>query len=111
MTRVADHLSVADLEHRFRSCPDPVEARHVQVIWLLAQGHTVGATSKVTAFSTRWIELLLGRYNASGAAPRGPRGGGPPPVARGGGPQRPQAAPSDAGGAGGGAAAVGRAAA
>ena len=67
MLRVADHLSVADLEHRLRNCPDPVEARHVQVIWLLAQGHTVGATSKVTAFSTRWIELLLGRYNASGA--------------------------------------------
>ncbi len=67
MIRVADHLSVAGLEHRLRSCPDPVEARHVQVIWLLAQGHTVRATSKVTAFSTRWIELLLGRYNALGA--------------------------------------------
>ena len=38
----------------------------MQVIWLLAQGHTVGATSKVTAFGARWIELLLARYNASG---------------------------------------------
>ena len=67
MIRVEDHLSVADLEHRFRSCPDPVEARHVQVIWLLAQGHTVEATSKVTAFSTRWIEQLRERYNTSDA--------------------------------------------
>ena len=66
MARVADHLSVADLERRFVGCPDPVEARHVQVIWLLAQGHTVGATSEVTAFGTRWIEQLLERYNASG---------------------------------------------
>ena len=66
MPCVVDHLSILDLEQRFRSCADPVEARHVQVIWLLAQGHTVGATSKVTAFGTRWIQQLLERYNASG---------------------------------------------
>lgn len=66
MARVVDHLSVTELEHRFRACPDPVEARHVQAIWLLAQGRTVGATSKVTTFGTRWIEQLLERPNASG---------------------------------------------
>ena len=66
MARVADHLSVAELERRFRACPDPVEARHVQAIWLLAQGRTVGATSEVTTFGTRWIEPLLERYNTSG---------------------------------------------
>ncbi len=63
MRRVADHLDILELERRFRTCPDPVEARHVQVIWLLAQGHTIGATSKVTAFGTRWVEQLLERYN------------------------------------------------
>src|SRR3978361_1792497 len=75
MRRVADHLSVAELERLFSVCPAPVEARHVQVIWLLAQGHTVGATSKVTAFGTRWVEQLLERYNASGpdALANGPR--------------------------------------
>lgn len=66
MARVADHLSISDLEQRFRACNDSVEARHVQAIWLLAQGHTVGSTSKVTAFGPRWIEQLLERYNASG---------------------------------------------
>ena len=66
MARVADHLSVAELERRFRACPDPVEARHLQAIWLLAQGHTIRATSKVTTFGTRWIERLLERYNAAG---------------------------------------------
>ena len=66
MARVADHLSISDLEQRFRGCNDPVEARHVQAIWLSAQGHTVGATSKVTAFGTRWVEQLLERCNASG---------------------------------------------
>ena len=81
MARVADHLSVAELERRFVDCADRVEARHVQVIWLLAQGHTVGATSKVTAFGTRWVEQMLERYNASGpdALADGHRRNGPKP--------------------------------
>ncbi|WP_237476441.1 helix-turn-helix domain-containing protein [Lichenibacterium dinghuense] len=81
MARVAEHLSVADLEQRFRSCPEPIEARHLQVIWLLAQGHTVGATSKVTSFGPRWIEQSLERYNASGpdALGDGHRHNGPEP--------------------------------
>ena len=53
MARVADHLSVSELERRFVACADPVDARHVQVIWLLAHGYTVGVTSKVTAFGLR----------------------------------------------------------
>jgi hypothetical protein len=61
MARVADHLSVAELERRFRVCRDTVEARYVKVIWLPAQGHTVGATSRVTAFGPRWIVQLLER--------------------------------------------------
>ena len=81
MTRVVDHLSVADLEQRFVNCSDPMEARHVQVIWLLAQGHTVGATCKVTAFGERWIAQLVERYNASGpdALGNGLRRNGPKP--------------------------------
>ena len=65
MGRVADHLSVAELERRFRACPDPVEARHVQAIWLLAQGRTLGATPEVTSFGTRWIEPLPERARLS----------------------------------------------
>ena len=81
MRRVVDHLSVAELERRFVESSDPVEARHVQVIWLLAQGRTVGATSRVTAFGTRWIEQLLERYNASGpdSLADGHRRNGPKP--------------------------------
>lgn len=66
MARVADHLSVGDLERRYVGCADPAEARHFQAIWLLAQGRTVAATALVTAFGARWIEQLLERYNASG---------------------------------------------
>jgi len=66
MARVWNHLSVAELEHRFVSCAEPVEARHTQAIWLLAQGRTVSEASKLTAFGERWIQQLLERYNADG---------------------------------------------
>ena len=35
-------------------------------ICLLAQGRTIGATSEVISFGTRWIERLPERYKASG---------------------------------------------
>jgi transposase len=66
MARVAEHLSVEDLEARLRSAQDPTATRHVQVIWLLARGHTIADVAAVTSFVPRWIEQLLARYNAHG---------------------------------------------
>jgi transposase len=66
MARVAAHLSVAELEERFRSCGDATEARHVQTIWLLAQGHEIADVSATVAFGARWVERLLARDNARG---------------------------------------------
>src|SRR4051795_8384211 len=66
MARVADHLSVEDLEARLRSAQDPTATRHFQVIWLLARGHTIAEVAAVTSFVPRWIEQLLARYNAHG---------------------------------------------
>src|SRR3954467_14020135 len=75
MARVAEHLSIAELEERFRTAKDPILARHVQVIWLLAQGHTSAEVSTVTSFVPRWIEQLRARYNAEGVGARGELGG------------------------------------
>ena len=66
MARVADHLSVDDLEARLRSAQDPTATRQVQVIWLLARGHTIADVAAVTSFVPRWIEHLLARDNADG---------------------------------------------
>src|SRR6516162_2823004 len=41
MAHVADHLSIVELEERYRRCTDACSARHFQTIWLLAQGHTI----------------------------------------------------------------------
>src|SRR3954466_16291248 len=85
MARVAGHLSVEDLEAGFRSARDPTAARHVQVIWLLARGHTIADVAAVTSFVPRWIEQLLARYNAKGPDALGDlrrRNGGVPSVLR-----------------------------
>src|SRR3954447_14567210 len=74
MARVADHLSVEDLEARLRSAQDPTATRHVSagerralwlvvVGWWVARGHTVAVGAGGSFFAPRWIEQLLARYN------------------------------------------------
>lgn len=66
MAHVADHLSVVELEDRYRCCTDACLVRHYQTICLLAQGYTIAEVSEITCFVDRWIEELLARYNARG---------------------------------------------
>ena len=66
MARVAEHLSVTDLQAGYRSSREATLARHYQVIWLLAQGRTVAETARLTGFVPRWVEQLLERYNQFG---------------------------------------------
>ena len=68
MARIVDHLSVAELEARYRAAEDASEARHAQAIWLLARGRTVADVAAVLAFTPRWVEMLAARYNARGPA-------------------------------------------
>ena len=73
MARVADHLSVTELQAGYRGSKDATLARHYQVIWLLAQGRTVAETAQLTGFVPRWVEQLLGRYNRFGPSSLGDR--------------------------------------
>jgi transposase len=73
MARVAEHLSVAELQAGYRGSKEATLARHYQVIWLLAQGCTVAETARLTGFVPRWIEQLLGRYNQFGPSSLGDR--------------------------------------
>jgi hypothetical protein len=66
MARIVEHLPVAELEARYRAAQDVTEARHLQAIWLLAQGRTVLEVAEVLAFVPRWVERLAARYNACG---------------------------------------------
>src|SRR3712207_3708917 len=71
MARIVGHLSVAELEARYRAARDATEARHYQAIWLLAQGRTFVEAAEVLAFVPRWLEELAARYNAFGPSALG----------------------------------------
>src|SRR3712207_915739 len=73
MARIVGHLSVEDLEARYRAARDVTEARHYQAIWLLAQGRTFVEVAEVLAFAPRWVEELAQRYNAFGPSALGDR--------------------------------------
>src|SRR5918997_6896880 len=73
MARIVGHLPVGELEARYRAAQDATTARHVQAIWLLAQGRTVLEVSAVLAFVPRWVTQLAARYNAFGPEALGDR--------------------------------------
>jgi len=65
---ITPHLSVAELEQRYRQAREPVASRHWQIVWLLAQGWTGRRVAASTGYSPRWIGQLAQRYNAAGPA-------------------------------------------
>jgi hypothetical protein len=73
MAHIVEHLSVEELEARYRASRDATEARHFQAVWLLAEGRTVLEVAEVLAFVPRWVEQLAARPNASGPGALGDR--------------------------------------
>src|SRR5260370_35959002 len=64
------HLSLDDLERRYRVAKEPSERTWWQILWLLSQGHTAVAVSAVTGYSAYWIGQIAKRYNTEGPAGR-----------------------------------------
>ena len=62
------HLTVDELERRYRRAKDPVARSHWHTIWLLAQGLASGQVAAVTGYTVNWIRTLARRYNQFGAA-------------------------------------------
>lgn len=64
---VAEHLSMEELERRYRTTRDPVERTHWQALWLVAGGRTAAETAAIVGYSLTWLRTLIRRYNACGA--------------------------------------------
>src|SRR5260221_9867333 len=62
------HLSIDELERRYRAAKEPNERSWWQILWLLSQGHTGVSVSAVTGYSAYWIGQLAKRYNTDGPA-------------------------------------------
>jgi hypothetical protein len=68
MATVGGHLRVDELENRYLGCQDVTASRHLQVIWLLARGHTISQVSETTAFGEdRTIARPLQRRRTRGS--------------------------------------------
>src|SRR6185437_16005724 len=65
---VAAHLSVADLERRYRAAYEPHERTWWQILWLLARGQTATRIAESTGYTRTWIGQIAKRYNAEGPA-------------------------------------------
>ena len=65
---LAPHLSVAELEHRYRQSRDPVERSHWHMLWLVGQGQTCPAVATLLGYSVPWVRTIVHRYNADGPA-------------------------------------------
>ena len=62
------HLSVEQLERRYRTAKEPNERTWWQILWLLAQGRTATELAKVTGYRAYWIGQIAKRYNEQGPA-------------------------------------------
>src|SRR5260221_12241801 len=60
------HLSVAELERRYRTAKEPNERTWWQILWLLAQGRTATELSAVIGYPADWIGQIAQRYNEQG---------------------------------------------
>lgn len=63
---IAPHLSVEELEQRYRKAKDPLLRSHYQIIWLLALGRRTEEVAAITGYSRNWIYELVWGYNRVG---------------------------------------------
>jgi transposase len=60
------HLSVDELERRYRAAKEPHERSWWQILWLLSRGQLAKGIAESTGYSRYWIGQIAKRYNAEG---------------------------------------------
>ena len=69
---IAPHLTVDELEQRYRRAEDPVARSQWQILWLLAGGMPTAEVARVTGYSVSWVQEIARRYRAGPAGHRRP---------------------------------------
>ena len=70
---LAPHLSTEELERRYKAASDGIERSHLQILWLLSQGHAAKYVAAVTGYSPSRVSEITWRYNDHGAQGLGDR--------------------------------------
>lgn len=68
-----EHLTVGELERRYRGARDPVERSHYQIVWLLSRGKPTEEIVGATGYSPNWVREITRRYNRGGPEGLGDR--------------------------------------
>lgn len=63
---ISSHLSLEELEQRYRQAKTATERSHYQILWLLAQGKPSEEVAEVTGYGRNWIYELVRSYNRIG---------------------------------------------
>jgi transposase len=66
MTSIRPHLSIVELEQGYRTATEPIAKSHFHALWLLSRGYDIDETAEILSFSTRWVRILIKRYNEGG---------------------------------------------
>lgn len=67
---VVSHLTVEEIDQRYRNCSDGAEKSRWHVLWLVTRPErpmSATAAAKVVGFTPSWGRTLVKRYNARGA--------------------------------------------
>lgn len=66
--KLEPHLSVAELQQRYRTARDASEARRWQALWLLSQDQPIGSVATIVGLHRNSLRALIKRYNSRGPA-------------------------------------------
>ncbi len=67
-TQLAPHLSLDEVGQRYMTAETVAEARRYHALWLIAQGHTAKDAAALIGLSSKWVGILVQRYNQHGPA-------------------------------------------
>lgn len=75
------HLTLDELEQRYRRTKDPVARSHWHILWLLSSGTPTAEVARVTRYSVNWVREIARRYREDGPTGIGDRRHGNPGAA------------------------------
>jgi transposase len=70
---IPPHLTLTELEQRYRRAGDPVARSHWHILWLLTSGTPTAEVARVTCYSVNWVREIARRYREDGPVGIGDR--------------------------------------